>query len=133
MSPENNIFCVTNTGTKSKAISNCNLHSCINYLLPYINAGDSPEMDRQKQQLETSTASKFSSGCSSCKMYSKVAVLLGVCALVVAEDCSKKFKEDDKHAKISDKCVETLKINPNDMPKTEEDFLKTFDDKVICY
>jgi len=44
-------------------------------------------------------------------------------------DCSSKFKKDDKHSNVSETCTQELKINPDDMPKSEEEFIKTFDDK----
>lgn len=61
-----------------------------------------------------------------------VILALAILSAFAAEDCSTKFKQDDNHAKVSDKCVKDLKIQPEDMPKSEEEFTKTYDDKVSC-
>ncbi len=68
-------------------------------------------------------------------MYSKVlAVLfLAVFAVIFAEDCSKKFKQDDVHVKVSEECTNKLKITDKDMPQNETEFTKTYDDKVSKY
>lgn len=70
-------------------------------------------------------------------MYAKSVVVLAfaVFAVVTADDCSKKFKQDDTHIKVSDMCTKTLKISQNDLPQNESDFTKSYDDKVSthCY
>jgi hypothetical protein len=68
-------------------------------------------------------------------MFSKTVVIVALAFFSVVaaapENCTSKFKQDDnKHANVTETCVKTLNINPDDMPKTEEEFTKTFDDKV---
>ncbi|CAL8073840.1 unnamed protein product [Orchesella dallaii] len=45
--------------------------------------------------------------------------------------CATKFKEDPKRVNVSNACIEKTGLKPEDMPATEEEFTKKFDDK--CY
>lgn len=46
--------------------------------------------------------------------------------------CASKFKEDSKRINVSETCVEKSGLKPEDMPHSEADFVKTFNDKVKC-
>lgn len=68
-------------------------------------------------------------------MYSKLVVILSfaifaIFAVVCADDCSKKFKQDDSHVNASQTCTKTLQITEKDMPQDEAEFTKNFEDKV---
>jgi hypothetical protein len=51
-------------------------------------------------------------------------------AVAEAGDCSKYFKQDNKPAEASVFCIKDLKLNPEEQPKSEEEYKTTFDDKV---
>lgn len=69
-----------------------------------------------------------------------VLVLASACYCVLADEattlasaenpCASKFKEDEKRLNVSETCVEKSGLKPEDMPHSEEDFVKTFNDKV---
>lgn len=44
--------------------------------------------------------------------------------------CASKFKDDPKRANVSEACITKIGLKPEDMPPTEEEFAKTFNDKV---